>query len=83
MGRYVKGAPRCVQKYKRQSNVIDLRVDVYSDWAGDRASRKSTLCIVIRHGVNVIKTQVKAMEGLSLSSSDERVPRTRSSINGC
>ena len=42
MGRYLKGAPRCVQKYKRQSNILELRVDVDSDWAGDRATRKST-----------------------------------------
>ena len=56
LGRYLKGAPRCVQRYKRQSNITDLRVDVDSDWAGDRASRKSNSCIVIRHRVNVIKT---------------------------
>ena len=40
LGRYLKGAPRCVQTYKRQSQVDDLLVDVDSDWAGDRASRK-------------------------------------------
>ena len=70
MGGYLKGAPRCVQRYRRQSNVPELRVDVDSDWAGDRASRKSTLCIVIRHGVNVIKTQVNAMKGVPLSSGE-------------
>ena len=59
-----------MQTYKRQSRVLDLRVDVDSDWAGDRSSRKSTLCIVIRHGVNVIKTSVNAMKGLSLSSGE-------------
>ena len=42
MGRYLKGAPRCVQRNRRQSNVPELRVDVVSDWAGDRACRKST-----------------------------------------
>ena len=70
MGRYLKGAPRCVQKRKRQSNINELTVDVDSDWAGDRASRKSTLCIVIRHGVDVIKTHVNAMKGISLSSGE-------------
>ena len=32
--------------------------------------RKSTLCIVIRHGPNVIKTQVKEMKGISFSSGE-------------
>ena len=49
---------------------IDLRVDVDSDWAGDKRTRKSTLCIVVRHGPNVIKTQVNAMKGISLSSGE-------------
>ena len=68
LGRYLKGAPRVVQTFKRQTargKVLDLIVDVDYDWAGDRATRKSTLCIVIRHGVNVIKTQVNAMKGIS------------------
>ena len=70
MGRYVKRSPRCIKKYRRQSNVVEVNVDVDSEWAGDRASRKSTLCSVIRHGVNVIKTQVNAMKSLSLSSGE-------------
>ena len=90
MGRYLKGAPMCVQKYKRQGNIVELTVDVDSAWAGDRASRKSTLCIVIRHGVNVIKTLVNAMKGLSLSSgeavcchSKRRMSRNRCPVHGC
>ena len=70
LARYLKGAPRVVQKYKRQSNATDLVVDVDSDWAGDKVQRKSTLCIVIRHGTNVVKTQVNAMKGISLSSGE-------------
>ena len=35
---------------------IDLILDVDSDWAGDKRERKSTLCVVVMHGVNVIKT---------------------------
>ena len=32
--------------------------------------RKSTLCIVARHGCNVIKTQVNAMKGIAMSSGE-------------
>ena len=49
---------------------IDLTLDVDSDWAGDKKARKSTLCIVARHGVNVIKTQVNAMKGIAMSSGE-------------
>ena len=79
-GRYLNGKPRCVQTFRRQSQVSDrsladdasrqlaLTVDVDSDWAGDKRTRKSTLRVVIRHGVNIIKTQVNAMKGISLFS---------------
>ena len=49
---------------------IALAVDVDSDWAGDKRTRKSTLSVVVRHGVNVIETQVNAMKGISLSSGE-------------
>ena len=64
-------APRVVlvQKYARP-NATEVTVDVDSDWAGDKRTRKSTLCVVVRHGLNVIKTQVNAMKGISLSSSE-------------
>ena len=52
------------------SRTIALTVDVDSDWAGDKRTRKSTLCVVVRHGLNVIKTQVNAMKGISLSSGE-------------
>ena len=82
LGRYLNVKPRCVQTFRRQSQVsersladdasrqIALTVDVDSDWVGDKRTRKSTLCVVIRHGVNVIKTQVNAMKGISLSSGE-------------
>ena len=38
--RYLAGAPRCVQRYRRQSNIPELREDFDSDWTGDRSSRK-------------------------------------------
>ena len=49
---------------------IDLVFDVDSDWAGDKRERKSTLCVVARHGVNVMKTQVNAMKGIAMSSGE-------------
>ena len=64
LARYLNGAPRVVQKFKRQSEhkwvsdrlprSIDLIIDVDSEWAGDKRMRKSTLCVVARHGVNAI-----------------------------
>ena len=69
LARYLKATPRVVQRYTR-SSATELTVDVDSDWAGDKDQRKSTLCIVVRHGSNVIKTPVNAMKGISLSSGD-------------
>ena len=69
LARYLKATPRVVQRYTRHK-ATELTVDVDSDWAGDKVQRKSTLCIVIRHGPNVIKTQVNAMKGISLSSGE-------------
>ena len=69
LARYLKAAPCVVQRYTR-CNATELTVDVDSDGAGDKVQRKSTLCIVIRHGPNVIKTQVNAMKGISLSSGE-------------
>ena len=66
LARYLNGKPRCVQTIRRQSGGDDehkwvsvrlprsiaLTVDVDSDWAGDKRTRKSTLSVVVRHGVN-------------------------------
>ena len=51
-------------------NTTELTVDVDSDLAGDEVQRKSTLCIVVRHGPNVVKTQVNAVKSMSLSSGE-------------
>ena len=70
-----------VQTFKRQSEQlrvgnrlqhrsINLIVDVDSDRAGDKRQRKSTLCVVVQHRVNVIKTQVNAMKGIAMSSGE-------------
>ena len=42
LGRYLKGAPRAVQKFVWQDDPSELVIYVDSDWAGDRATRKST-----------------------------------------
>ena len=47
-----------------------LQSTLIQTWAGDKRTRKSTLCVVVRHGLNVIKTQVNAMKGISLSSGE-------------
>ena len=80
LARYLNGAPRVVQKFQRQSEhtwvsdrlprSIDLIIDVDSDWAGDKRMLKSTLCVVARHGVNVIETPVNAMKGIAMSSGE-------------
>ena len=76
--RFLNGVPCAVQRFKRQSEhrwvsdrlqrSIDPIMDVDSDWAGDKRMRKSTLCVVARHGASVIKTQVNAMKGITMSS---------------
>ena len=54
----------------RRPRSIDLILDVDSDWASDKRMRKSTLCVVARNGVNVVKTQVNAMTGIAMSSGE-------------
>ena len=55
---------------ERSPAALDFIIDVDSDWAGDKRMRKSTLCVVARHGVNVIKTQVNAMKAIAMSSGE-------------
>ena len=57
LARYLNGKPRCVQTFRRQSGRDEstgewatcrsllLTVDVDSHWAGDKRTRKSTLCV--------------------------------------
>ena len=85
LARYLNGKPRCDQIFRQSGGddeshkwvsdrlpprSIAVTVDVDSDWAGDKRTRKSTLSVVVGHGVNIIKTKVNAMKGISLSSGE-------------
>jgi hypothetical protein len=70
LGRYLIGRPRAVYKYKQVSsaNVIDVYTD--SDWAGDRATRKSTSGGILVVNGGVIKSWSKSQTVIARSSGE-------------
>ena len=56
LARYIKGNPRCVLVYERQTvDRSPLQVHVDSGWAGDLVGRRSTTGLIIRRGAHLLK----------------------------
>ena len=70
LGRYLKGAPRCVQCYERQSENAAVTGCSDSDWAGCRTTGKSTSGGVIQPGARLIKTWSRTQDSITLSSAE-------------
>ena len=70
VARYLIGATRAVQVYRWQQGPGDIDTYVDSDWAGDRASRKSTSGGVMKWGQHVIKTWSSTQHVIALSSGE-------------
>ena len=70
IGRYLKGAPRVVRLFVWQTNPTELTAYVDSDWAGDRASRKSTSGGMLYRGRHLIKSWRTNQHVIALSSGE-------------
>jgi len=70
IGRYLKGAPRMVQKFKFQETPDEILVTVDSDYAGCKQTRRSTSGGVVRLGGHTIKTWSSTQAIVSLSSGE-------------
>ena len=70
IGRYLIRAPRVVQVFIWHDDPVELLTYVDSDWAGDRASRKSTSSGMIFRGHHVLKSWSSNPQVIALSSGD-------------
>ena len=70
LGKYLRGRPRLIIKYKWQphSDMINSFTD--SDWAGDRIGRKSTSGGLIQLGCHCIKSWSSTQTVIALSSGE-------------
>ena len=68
LGRYLKGAPRCVQCYEWQEEDIDLTGCGDSDWAGCRTTGKSTSGGLIQLGFHFVESWSRTQDSVTLSS---------------
>ena len=73
LARYLKGRPRLVQLFAWQSN--DSRMNGYSDanWAGCRATRKSTSGGAVCWGSHCVKSWAKTLATIALSSAESEL----------
>jgi hypothetical protein len=70
IGRYLKGKPRMVQKFRFKDGDANVTGYCDSDWAGDRSNMKSTSGGVILIGGSVIKTCSTSQTVIALSSAE-------------
>lgn len=72
LGRYLKGAPRCVWRYDWQEVDTASTVTGYSDsdWAGDRKTGKNTSGGLIMLGDHLVKTWSRTQDAITLSSAE-------------
>ena len=66
--RYLKGKPRVAIRYKFQEESEGIIVFTDSDWAGDKATRKSTSGGVVCRGQHTISWWCKLQSNIALSS---------------
>ena len=70
LGRYIKSRPSCISYFRWQEKQNEMSVFADSDWAGDRADRKSTSGGMIMMGNHLIKAWSKDQENIALSSGE-------------
>ena len=66
LGRYLKGAPRCVQCYERQGERAALTGCSDSDWAGCRTTDKSISGGLVQLGPHLLKTWSRTQDYVTL-----------------
>ena len=70
IGRYLKGVPRLVQHFKWAEHDVSIEGFADSDWAGDKATMKSTSGGVVMWGPHCIKAWSTSQSTLALSSGE-------------
>ena len=70
IARYLVGAPRAVQTFRWQSSPGYVTTYVDSDWAGDKASRKSTIGSAMCLGSHMIKSWSTTQQVIAMSSGE-------------
>ena len=72
IGRFLKGAPRCIQTYHMQDPCGELVVLSDSDFAGCMETRKSTSACFLYHGEHLIRatSSTQGIQGLSSGESE-------------
>ena len=70
LGRYLKGAPRCVLEYAWQRRCESPTGFSDSDWAGDRSTGKSTSGGLIMLGSHLVKSWSRTQDSVTLSSAE-------------
>ena len=65
--RYLIGAPRLVWVYRQQAPQKAIVVASDSNYAGCLTTRKSTTCVVVKHGCHVLKVGAQTQGTLALS----------------
>ena len=72
IGRFLKGAPRCLQTYSMQDPSGELVVLSDSDFAGCMETRKSTSACFLYHGEHLIRatSSTQGIQGLSSGESE-------------
>ena len=70
LGRYLRGAPRCVMEYRWQQEGEQPLGYSDSDWAGDRKTGKSTSGGIVMLGSHLIKSWSRTQDSVTLSSAE-------------
>ena len=70
LGRYLKGAPTAAQVFVWQDDPAELVSYVDCDWAGDRATRKSTSGGMVFYGRHLLKSWSSNQQIVALSSGE-------------
>ena len=71
LARYLKGQPRHVVRYGRQSvREAHLKTHVDSDWAGQNTKRKSTSGMIIQRGAHLLRHTSTVQSTQALSSAE-------------
>ena len=70
VARFLKGAPRTIARYVRQSPVGEVKVFTDSDHAGCVRTRKSTSSVVAMHGKHWLKSSSTTQQEQALSSGE-------------
>ena len=70
LGRYPKRSPRCVLEYRWQKESCSPACYSDSDWAGDRATGKSTSGGIVMLGAHLVKSWSRTQDSVTLSSAE-------------